>query len=98
MGQKGAKIDLNDALNKQVVLKVKRSKDGQYINLDGANIYAVDDEKVAAVPKNVAALRLISGKNEFADKTAANQNAGKATGNTATGSGTAAGRGSEERR
>lgn len=74
---KSVKINLADALQKQVVINlVPKNDDSGYLEIAWANIYAVDDPKVAAVPKDVAALRLI-GK-ESAAAPAANATAAAA--------------------
>ncbi len=71
---KSVKINLADALQKQVVVNiVPKNDDSGYLEIAWANIYAVDDPKVAAVPKDVVALRLI-GK-ESAAAPAANATA-----------------------
>jgi hypothetical protein len=57
---KSVQVNLADMQQKQCVINLVRSnRDERYLEVAFANIYAVDDPKVAAVPKDVAALRLI---------------------------------------
>jgi hypothetical protein len=62
-GQK-VTVDLQQAVGRQVIAKVKAGKPndkGQvYLEIDSASIWHVDDPEVAAIPKNQTAINLLS--------------------------------------
>ncbi len=82
---KSVNINLADALQKQVVINlVPKNDDSGYLEIAWANIYAVDDPKVAAVPKDVAALRLIGKESAAAPAASAAATPAKAPAKPAT--------------
>jgi hypothetical protein len=79
---KNVEFDWQNAVQNQIVIEVQKQQDSEFVDVTFANIFAVDDPKVAAIPKDKALLKLI-GK-EHAAPGAAVTNGAKSTTKPAT--------------
>ena len=59
-------IDLAKARGAQFIAKLVKSSDGKFMQVDGANIFHVDDPAVKDQPKNVKALAIIPPAHRWA--------------------------------
>lgn len=61
LGKKGLKIDLQDAVNRQLIatLEVDESSEKKYLQLSYANVYHIDDPRAKNFPRSVEAVSLV---------------------------------------